>query len=137
MARKNLSITIMSILFLLAGCTDSSTGPTTPGTPVQASLSDIQARVFTPTCALAGCHAGSAPAAGMNLTAGASYVALVNIQSSLYPAKMRVKPGSADESVLIGQLRRQLSPGMPPSGPIAAATIDSIAAWINAGAPNN
>jgi hypothetical protein len=137
MARVFLSLSILSMLFLLIGCSDSSTGPATPGTPVQASLSDIQARVFTPSCALAGCHAGSSPAGGMNLAAGSSYTALVSIRSSLYASKLRVKPGSASESVLIGELRRELSPGMPPSGPLATAVIDSIAAWINAGAPNN
>lgn len=129
----------LSAALLFAGCADSivSDGDDQPIDPVRANFTDIEQRVFAVSCATAGCHAGNEPASGLDLSAGRAYAQLVGVSSLNNPSMKRIDPGSSATSAVIGQLRRTLSPAMPPSGPIAASVIDSIAAWIDAGALNN
>jgi len=109
-----------------------------PPSPVAsgATFSDIQASVFTPSCATSTCHAGAAPAAGLNLEAANSYTMLVGIQSGQDPAFMRVLAGSPDNSYLIQKLEGTASGGgiMPPSGALPQSSIDMIRQWITDGA---
>ena len=56
------------------------------------NFSEIQSNVFTPTCATAGCHAGAAPSAGLNLDSVNSYAQLVNIPSVQDNTIDRVEP---------------------------------------------
>jgi hypothetical protein len=93
--------------------------------------------VFDVSCALPGCHAGSAPQANLDLSAGSSYASLVGVSSLNYPAELRVKAGSSAGSVMISLLRRERTPAMPPSGALPSAVIDSIARWIDEGAEHN
>lgn len=135
---------ILSLLVLIsflgvAGCADQivSECDVAEETIVRAQFSDIEQRVFAQTCATAGCHAGSNPQAGLDLTSGKAYASLVGANSLNHPGQQLVAPGSSEESVLIGVLRRNLQPVMPPAGPLESAVIDSIAAWIDSGAPKN
>jgi hypothetical protein len=105
--------------------------------PVSSRFSDIETKVFAVSCATAGCHAGSNPQAGLNLSVGQAYDAVVNVSSLYYPAQKRVAPGNSSESVLIALMRREQQPVMPPAGSVAAAIIDSIAVWIDRGAPRD
>lgn len=132
-------ILALSVFLAFAGCTDSIVSECDdPGNvPVRAQFSDIEERVLGVSCATAGCHAGASPASGLDLTPGRAYGQLVGVSSLNYPSQQRVEAGSSARSVLIGVLRRSLSPAMPPAGPLDGAVIDSIAAWIDAGAPNN
>ena len=106
-----------------------------------ANLSFIQANVFSTTCAVSGCHAGSNPAAGMNLGAGLTFSNTVGVPSLQQPGLMRINPGNPDASYLI----RKLEGGpaislqrMPRnSGPLAQTTIDNIREWITNGAQDN
>jgi uncharacterized protein (TIGR03118 family) len=110
-----------------------------------ATLSQIQAEVFTPMCS--GCHNGSQPAGGalpgsQNLSsASASFAALVGVASREQPGVMRVQPGDPANSYLIQKLEGAagiLGVRMPFGGPyLDQATIDRIKSWIAAGAPNN
>lgn len=133
------SLSVLIAALLLAGCADSivSDCDDTASVPVRASFADIEQRVLAVSCATAGCHAGSSPASGLDLTAGRAYGQLVGVTSLNYPGQQRVEAGNSARSVLVGLLRRELSPAMPPTGPLDTAVIDSIAAWIDAGAPNN
>ena len=129
---------LFAVLLLFPGCADSIVSDDGPlDQPVRARFRDIQQRVFNVSCATAGCHAGSEPASGLDLTADRAYANLVGVPSWNHPTMKRVDPGSRTNSTLIGQLRRELAPAMPPNGSIPSAVIDSIAAWIDAGAPNN
>lgn len=105
--------------------------------PVSSRFSDIEQNVFAVSCATAGCHAGSNPQAGMDLSPGKAYDALVNVQSLYFPSQKRIAPGSSSQSVVVSLLRRELQPAMPPAGPLAAGIIDSIAVWIDRGAPRD
>ena len=109
-----------------------------------ATLSQLQASVFTPICSV--CHNGSNPANGalpgaQNLSAGNSYAMLVNVASLEQPTLMRVKPNDAANSYLIQKLEGAptiTGARMPFGGPyLSQATIDQIKSWILNGAPNN
>ncbi len=101
------------------------------------TLADIQTNVFTPTCASSSCHGGGAPAAGLNLTDGASYAALVGITSPQEGSLQLVNPNNPDVSYLIQKMEGAAGIAgqvMPQSGPIAQTSIDTIRQWITDGA---
>lgn len=104
---------------------------------VAASLSNIQQKVFTPSCALAGCHAGTSPVSGLDLSTGKSHANLVNVQSSQEPSLKLVEPGNSLNSFLLRKLTATNTSVMPPGGQLNVALIDSVRAWIDAGAKNN
>jgi hypothetical protein len=101
-------------------------------------FSELQKNIFTPSCALDGCHAGPNPQHDLNLSEGKAYTNLVNIQSQHFPTLKRVLPGSKDQSVLyqvVGYNSIQLQ--MPPTGKISQYLIDSLGLWIDKGALND
>ena len=107
------------------------------------SLDSIQAGVFTPSCATAGCHTGPAGAglpAGLDLSnADASFASLVDVVSLRAAPTLRVEPLDADASFLIHKLEgtQQANQGgqMPANAaPLDAATIATIRTWIDNGA---
>lgn len=110
--------------------------PTGPST-----FTAIQDQVFTPSCALAGCHDASSAREGLVLEAGMAYSNLVNVPSNQSPIRLRVDPGNPDDSYLIKKLRgsSDISGVRMPSG--APALSDSqlagIEAWIRSGALEN
>jgi mono/diheme cytochrome c family protein len=106
------------------------------------TLAQLQTAIFGQKCS--GCHTGGGGGlpGSMNLTsASASFAALVNVASQQQPGFMRVKPGDAEASYLIHKLEGRAGISgdrMPQGGPfLSQAEIDSVKAWINAGATNN
>lgn len=104
------------------------------------TLAEIQAEVFTPSCA--GCHSGptgNTLPAGMDLSStSASHAALVGVTSLQVGSLERVTPGNPDDSYLIQKLEGTNAVGtrMPQGGPfLDQATIDRIRDWISDGAP--
>ncbi len=106
------------------------------------TLDQIQAVVFTPSCATAGCHTGPA---GNNLPAGldlssadASFGSLVGIPSQQEAAILRVAAGDPDNSYLVQKIEGSAATGtlMPPPGraPLSADEIAAIRQWITDGA---
>ncbi len=68
----------------------------------------VQREVFDRSCAQ--CHGGSTgAAAGLNLTAGNSYAALVGVESAMVPGARLVDPGNAAGSVLWRAVATELS----------------------------
>ncbi|MBI1931737.1 MAG: hypothetical protein HYS24_04305 [Ignavibacteriales bacterium] len=108
-------------------------------TAVLTKFSDIQKNVFDTNCALSGCHAGTFLSAGLNLSNGKSYEALVNKTSSLNSNYKLVEPGNSENSFIIKMLKNtgERTTIMPPSGKLKSSVIDSISGWINRGALNN
>ncbi|UCG71503.1 MAG: Ig-like domain-containing protein [Chromatiales bacterium] len=106
--------------------------------PLGPNFDSIQANVFTPTCAVAGCHVGAAAPEGLDLSEYASYALLVTIASNQVPALLRVAPGDPDASYLIQKLEGTAAGGqrMPLSGPpfVPQSTTDVIRQWITDGA---
>lgn len=137
------SAIILSVTIIISGCAgkitspeDLNSGNSSPSVQLS-KFSDIQKSVFTPTCALSGCHGNTNTKANLNLTEGNAYNSLVNRQSILYPEFKRVLPNSSTSSVLIKVLSGTVSTVMPPAGKLNQSIVDSIAAWINRGAPND
>ena len=115
----------------VAGGPPSDTGP---------ALGFVQASVFTPHCALPGCHAPPAPEQGMDLSAGKAYVSTVGIDSTELSGFKRVAPGNAADSYLYMKIAgdpRIAGERMPFGGTLTAAEIDLVRAWIEAGAKDN
>lgn len=130
------------LLLIFYGCADSIVTECyieEPDLNDLTSFSKIQERVFNQSCALAGCHAGSAIQANLNLESGQAYKNLVNVNSLLNPEFLRVQRGNSGESFLIKMLRNtgESTSQMPPSGKLPDSIIDSIAVWIDNGALNN
>ena len=92
-----------------------------------ATLTQIQTTLFTPSCV--GCHGGSNPTAGMNLSSGNAYSNLVNVPATTQSG-IRVVPGSPSTSVLYLKLQ---------SGHrnVSTQNRQMISDWITAGALNN
>ena len=102
----------------------------------------IQANVFTPSCAVGGCHHASAAGAGhLSLDTGLAHTELVNTASTSATSWMRVVPSDTAKSYLLVAIGAQSGPrpsdGLMPLGspPLCAAEVDAIRRWIEAGAP--
>lgn len=106
-----------------------------------ATLDALQARVFTPNCAVSGCHTGPAGdnlPEGMDLsTADASFQSLVGVASLQQTNLLRVAAGDPDNSYLVQKLEGTAASGarMPLGGGVLEqAIIDDIRQWITDGA---
>lgn len=97
--------------------------------------------IFTKSCTGGGCHAGSTPAQGLDLSSGKSYLNLVNVASTQCITTKRVLPSTPSMSYLMFKLQGSgpcyAGTRMPKGAPLAVADITTISAWIAAGAPNN
>jgi hypothetical protein len=109
-----------------------------PPAGLQATLSSIQDKIFTPKCATAGCHVpnGIGPMSMRNTTE--SFQNLVGVPLN----RPRVVRGDASTSILYIKVTDNfINAGgsrMPQGGlPLSQAEQDSIKAWINRGAQNN
>ena len=129
---------LLGVVLLAMNCSeDTPLEPSPPATQLS-TFSEIQKRVFDTGCNTAGCHAGSNPAANLDLTSANSYNQLVEVNSVLVPSRKRVDRNNSAESVLVQILRGSVSPRMPLGGtPLSSAIIDSVAKWIDEGAANN
>ncbi len=106
---------------------------------INPTLDDIQAAIFTPTCATSTCHAQPNPSAGLDLgDADTSHAALFNQPSSQDSAFMLVAPGLPDDSYLVHKIEGTQSQGqrMPAGGapPLSQEEIAVIRQWILDGA---
>jgi hypothetical protein len=129
-----------------AGCGDEKRLPVEPGpgpgpSPL-ATFTRVQDEVFTPTCALSGCHLGPASLAqeGMVLSAGLAYDNVVGVRANQNSSIFRVTPGDPVNSYLW----RKITPGqtivgerMPQTGSISEAQRELVTDWILRGAPRD
>lgn len=140
MLRSTLSLVALELLAAAAlGCGsdgDSSGGMMSSG-GVEASIADIQNKIFTPRCALSGCHTGPSPQNGLDLTLGQSLANLINVPATWDPNFVRVKPNDAADSYLYMKLvgdPRIMGERMPKGGPyLEAQELGAIFEWIDGG----
>ena len=147
---KAAAIVLLGLL-AAAACVGDGTGLDQNGNPIGSGplpgsisfATDIQP-IFTGNCALTGCHAGTSPQQGQNLSGGQAYANIVDVISNEAPPMRRVRPSKPDSSYLVHKIQgTQATVGgvggrMPLGmGALAQADIDKIRAWITAGAPNN
>ena len=117
---------------LLAGC-PAGGDPTCQGVPA-VKLSDVQAAVITPTCAIGACHSGPLPAEGLTLESGKTFAATVGVPSILDGSKDLVDPGNPAASELYLQVSTGL---MPQTGTkLSADQQKQLHDWICGGALN-
>lgn len=132
------------VLLALAGAavacgTVKSPVEPTDGPDPSATFSRVQAEVFTPSCAVAGCHGGSSPQLGLDLSAGKSWASIVNVRS-VEATRLRVAPGDPDASYLVSKVKGDATitgSRMPLGGALTPAEIDLIVDWVRRGAPND
>jgi uncharacterized protein (TIGR03118 family) len=114
--------------------------------PVQMTLTQLQAQIFTPICS--GCHNGigtSLPGV-QNLTNGHTFSSVVNVASLEQATLKRIKPNDPVNSYLIQKIEGApgITGGRMPFGCgtvanpcLDQATIDMVKAWVSQGALNN
>jgi len=129
---------LVSTLASLAGqqgCTTKVHPMAPPPTVTHVTPDSIQV-IFDDNCAVTGCHTQPDPHAGMDLSRGASYAALVGVPSLACTGLLRVKPFSPDSSCLIKRITGAVLPQMPKlAAPLPDTTIARIRNWIQDGAP--
>jgi hypothetical protein len=97
--------------------------------------------IFTQRCAVTGCHDGATRVQFQNLSPGRAFLNLVAIKSTEDPSRLRVNPGNATASYLFQKIipNGTVAPGpgrMPlVGGFLSQSESDTIAGWINEGAP--
>ena len=131
MTKYLLSISLSTIC-LLSCSGNTGTGPENPTSISSATFAAIQQEVFTPTCAISGCHNGSERP---NLTSAVAYNNIVNVQSA--QGVDYIDPGNPDNSYLYRKIIGVNIAGriMPRNGAaFAAAITDSVRTWIENGA---
>ncbi len=142
---SRLSLLIGWVVIAATACAGDGTGldDDNNGDAEISFANDIQP-IFTNSCALSGCHAGSSPQVGLNLSEGQSFQNIVSVASVELASMNRITPGEPDNSYLIHKIQgTQGSVGgvgdrMPLTGCcLSQAQIDTIRAWGEAGAENN
>jgi len=133
------SLPLICAMTVFTGCSSdgSDTGENITRTD---TLAAIQNTIFTPTCAVSGCHSGFAASSGLALDDGAAFANLVGITSIQDSDFQLVNPGNPDDSYLVQKLEGTASGGlqMPRNqAPLNAALIQNVRDWISAGAQNN
>ncbi len=109
--------------------------------PQAVTLSQLQTSLFTPTCAVAGCHSAASAQAGLILAAGRTFNETVNVPSSGRPQFDIIEPGDPESSYMIKKLRGDADIAgqrMPRGGPsLSDERIAEVISWTNAGALDN
>ena len=142
--RLFLSTLLITGCFFLTGCGDEKRLPTEPTTepPADATFTRVQAEVFTPKCALSGCHMGPANVAqeGLVLAEGSAYDNIVLVRSNQRSNLFRIAPGDPENSYLV----RKIFPftditgeHMPQTGSITDAQRQLVRQWVLRGAPRD
>ncbi|MGE5235906.1 MAG: hypothetical protein ACM3O7_06140 [Acidobacteriota bacterium] len=142
---RNAAPLIAGVLVLVAAaCGDRKRLPTEPGgggPDPSATFTRVQGEIFAVSCALSGCHTGSAPAGGMDLSPSAAYGSIVNVPSSERSDLMRIDPGRPEGSYLIKKLRGDpdiSGSRMPLNGsPLGPDRIQLVTDWVLRGAPRD
>ena len=133
---------IVSLLSLSCGKLNEITAPVNGGPPPDptATFTRVQNEIFTPTCAVIGCHGRFGTQEEQLLVAGESYANVVNRPSKQMPQLMRVRPSDPANSYLYRKVTGVGITGdrMPQaSPPLTDAQITLIRDWIRRGAPND
>lgn len=140
LATSLLPAAVALLASIACGTQKSPTEPADDPPNSSATFSRVQAEVFTPSCALSGCHAGPSPASGMDLGAGRAYGQVVGV-AAVGSTRLRVAPGDVSASYLVSKLRGDATitgSRMPLGGPYLSSDRERLVTdWIRRGAPND
>jgi hypothetical protein len=127
-------IPLLALALFATSCKDQITDPNTNPVVFPASKVSFSQHVqplFQSRCAFAGCHAGSNPTGGLDLSSPA-YNNLMSHQPRLVIA------GISNSSLLIERLDGRIAPQMPFNAQaINANQLAGMKKWIDEGAQNN
>jgi hypothetical protein len=137
-----LGIALFAVSCAGDGVLDAPAAPPSSNAP---TLTSLQASIFTPRCAVPGCHAPPAPEQGMDLSAGHPYVNTVGAGGGVDATELsgfkRIAPGNSADSYVVMKISadpRIAGEPMPADGTtLTNDEIDSIRAWIDAGAKDD
>lgn len=124
------------------GLSDSDTARFTVRLPI-VTFSQIQQNIFTPKCAVPGCHIGPSNQlpGSMDLQEGNAYGNIVDVPSEEIPSLLRVNPGQPDSSYIVWKIEGRsgiVGQRMPRGGPpLSQDEINAIRNWIQEGAMFN
>lgn len=135
---------LFAAALLALGCDEDDRMPTEmePPPSADATFTRVQSQVFTPQCAIPGCHGGRAADAqeNMPLGPGLSYDAIVWAPSRQMPSLLRVAPFDPENSYLV----RKITPGSAILGapmPFGATIFEEdrrlVRDWVARGAPRD
>ncbi|MFP6801667.1 MAG: thrombospondin type 3 repeat-containing protein, partial [Pseudomonadales bacterium] len=94
-------------------------------------IDDVQSAIFTPSCALSGCHNGSV---SPNLQTGVAFDSVVGVSAS-QSAMPLIDPGNPDNSYLILKMEGSGSGSkMPIGGTVSTTNLQLIRDWVSNGA---
>lgn len=138
---RNLILAI-TIGLVAVGCGGSGNGDPTGGMiappPTTVTMQQVQAQVFSTSCALSGCHQGAGAPFGLDLAPGNAFGNLVNVPSAEISMFMRVEPFNAADSYLYMKVTndpRIFGDPMPfLAGPLSPDKVALIEDWIEQGA---
>jgi hypothetical protein len=143
MFRKGFLVTAL----LITACGKLAELPTEPGGPGSgepidptATLTRVQTEIFTPTCAVLGCHDRLGRQENQILAQGSAYSNIVDVRSNQMPGLNRVAPSDPANSYLYRKITGAGITGdrMPQGGPfLNDAQIRLVRDWIRRGAPND
>ena len=138
---RGLIVPGLMLLLFSAGCQHAD--PLSDLVPPEEDVrfSTLQTTIFNLNCALSGCHTGTFPPQGLNLSAGQAYASLVGVTAQEKPELLRVKPGDPDNSYIYLKVTGspRINGEQMPRGrtALSAEQIDLIRRWIEQGAKNN
>lgn len=126
---------IALLLMVGVGACDDGGGPSQPrsGPPCPTSFEELKSQVFWQSCISSGCHGSVDRAGGLNLESTTLEFELFGREAALCDGETRVVAGNSASSHLVEKLRGTTACGvqMPVDGPLAPATIECVAAWID------
>lgn len=133
---------VAALLLAACGTVKSPTEPSEAPEGPAFTFAQVQARIFTPNCAKAECHAASAASGEMVLETGRAYGEIVNRPAAGNSSFDRIEPGDPERSYMIKKLRGDpdiTGDQMPLDAPgsLTQEQMDGLIGWILAGAPNN
>lgn len=121
-----------------SGAPDAGADATLPDAKM-VRLQDIEQNIFATNCVFSVCHGSDSPQRGMSLVAP-TYLSLVGVPAQQLASKLRVSPGSPEQSYLLEKVESP-SPAsgkrMPPDQPLDPSDIAMIRTWIEQGALDN
>lgn len=142
MRSRLLMIALAAVSIL--GCGETKDLPTAPGgdgpPDPGATFTRVKSEIFTPTCAVAGCHDTFTAQEGLVLEAGVAYTNLVS-HPSTQSGLSRIEPGDPSRSYLFLKISgaQSISGERMPQGrtPLTLEKQNLIRDWIRRGAPND
>jgi hypothetical protein len=139
-AQASIALCLFALVLAVLGCTEKLVEPPPPPPPTSTGVPDSIQAIFTANCSFDGCHGGTSPQRGMDLTdAVTSYEHIVGIAANEVAMFDLIAPGDSANSYLVMKLRddpRTIGQPMPFGAyPMDPVLVLRIAAWAQQGAP--